>query len=101
MKIIHIIDTESWQKNQDQTQYFGDSLKSQGFIHCCLPEQVDNVMKTWFPGRKDLLLLEIDSEKLTARLVFENLERGEEKFPHIYGPLNIDAVNRWYPFEKD
>ncbi len=100
MRIIHIVEAKSWQKVQDQSQYFGDSYKSQGFIHCCLPEQVDFVINTWFPGREDLLLLEINSEKLLARLVFENLEGGEEKIPHIYGPINKDAIIAWYPSRK-
>ena len=97
MKIIHIVEAKSWQKVQGWSQYFRDSFKSQGFIHCCLPEQVGFVINTWFPGREDLLLLEINSEKLLARLVFENLEGGEEKFPHIYGPINNDAIITWYP----
>jgi uncharacterized protein (DUF952 family) len=100
MKIIHIIEASSWQIRNNQSEYFGDSLQTQGFIHCCLPTQVDFVVKTWFAGREDLVLLEIDSEKLTARLVFENLEGGEEKFPHIYGPINKDAIIGWYPSRK-
>ncbi|MDP2964761.1 MAG: DUF952 domain-containing protein [Pelolinea sp.] len=101
MKIIHIIQESTWQKVRSQPQYFGDSLIGQGFIHCCLPEQIDFVLNKWFPGREDMLLLDIDTEKLDAQLVFENLEGGEEKFPHIYGPLNMDAVIAWYPSRKN
>jgi uncharacterized protein (DUF952 family) len=101
MKIIHIVDTETWERDKDQSQYFGDTLKSQGFIHCCLPGQVDSVLKNWFPGREDLIFLEIDSNKLSTRLVFENLEGDEEKFPHIYGPVNRDAILSWYPSKKN
>lgn len=101
MKIFHIIDSSTWQKVKNKEQYFGDSLKTQGFIHCCLPSQVDFVLKLWFPNRDDLLLLEIDSTKLNSRLVFENLEGGEEKFPHIYGPINKNAIIAWYPSGKN
>lgn len=97
MKIIHIIDEKTWQMVKNQPQYSGDSLKDQGFIHCCLPEQVDFVLNKWFHGRRDMILLELDSERLDARLVFENLEGSEENFPHIYGPLNMDTVIAWYP----
>jgi uncharacterized protein (DUF952 family) len=100
MKIIHIIEDKTWQKVKNQLQYFGDTLNEQGFIHCCLPNQVPFVLKNWFPDRQDLLLLEIDTEKLESRLVFENLEGGEEMFPHIYGPLNKGAVIAWYPSFK-
>ena len=101
MIILHIADSGTWEKNLDNSQYFGDTLKRQGFIHCCLPDQVDDVLKNWFPKRKDLTFLEIETDELTSRLEFENLEGGEEKFPHIYGPINREAIISWYPFGKN
>ena len=98
MKIYHIIEAESWQKKQSENRYIGDSLADQGFIHCCLPEQVDFVVEKWFPGKNDLLILEINSDKLISPLVFENLDGGEEKFPHIYGPINRDAIITSNPY---
>ena len=97
MKLIHIIEEKTWQTIKSHQQYYSDSLKEQGFIHCCLPDQVDFVLNNWFSGRRDMILLEIDSERLNAHLVFENLEGGEDMFPHIYGPLNMDAVIAWHP----
>lgn len=101
MIIIHIADSGFWERNKDNSQYLGDTLKSQGFIHCCLPEQVDDVLKNWFPGREDLTFLEIETDDLSSRLEFENLEGGEEKFPHIYGPINREAIISWYPSGKN
>jgi len=101
MIIIHIVDFDTWDKNKGNSQYFGDTLKTQGFIHCCLPEQVDEVIKNWFPGREDLIFLEIDSDKVAARLEFENSDGGEEKFPHIYGPIEHDAIISRYPSRKN
>ena len=92
MKIIHIIEENIWKKVNKQPLYFADSLKEQGFIHCCLPEQVDFVVKNWFPEKKNLLLLEIDTEKLDSNLVFENHNNGSEAFPHVYGPINSSAI---------
>ncbi len=100
MIIIHIVDSDIWKKNKGSSQYFGDLLKSQGFVHCCLPGQVDDVLKNWFPWKEDITFLEIDTNELSSRLEFENLEGGEEKFPHIYGPINNKAIISWYPFEK-
>jgi len=101
MIIIHIIDSDTWIKNKDNSLYFGDTLKTQGFIHCCLPEQVDDVLENWFSERDDLIFLEIDSDKLAARLELENSDGGEEKFPHIYGPIEHDAIISWYPYTKN
>jgi uncharacterized protein (DUF952 family) len=100
MKIIHMIEEKIWSEVKDQALYFGDSLKTSEFIHCCLPEQVDFVLQKWFPDREDIILLEIDSDLLDTPLAFENVEDSEEKFPHIYGPLNRNAVIAWYPCIK-
>ena len=40
----------------------------------------------WFPGRHDLVLLEIDPQLLNAEV------RWEGGFPHLYGPLDVAAV---------
>jgi len=53
---------------------------------------VDQVLTDWFKDTMDLLILEIDTDALQAELVHENLEGGKELFPHIYGPLNLEAV---------
>jgi len=50
------------------------------------------VLTDWFKDTMDLLILEIDTDALQAELVHENLEGGKELFPHIYGPLNLEAV---------
>ena len=38
------------------------------------------------------MLLSIETEQLSAPLKFENLEGGAILFPHLYGPLNLEAV---------
>jgi len=38
------------------------------------------------------VLLEIDASRVQAEVRVENLEGGEQLFPHIYGPLHVDAV---------
>ena len=92
MIILHITDKASWAKAQQAGIYRGDSLKKEGFIHCCHLAQVDQVLEKWYPDAVDLMILEIETNVLEADLVYENLEGGEELFPHIYGPLNLKAV---------
>jgi len=42
-------------------------------------------------------VFEIDPARLPCRVVEENLEGGEEIFPHIYGRLPMSAVVRIIP----
>ncbi len=89
--IIHICSTTTWKAVKEQGYYEADSLKSQGFIHCSKPEQVVKVADFNFKGTKDLILLLIDEEKVKPEIKYEDGGSGE-LYPHIYGPLNIDAV---------
>ena len=51
-----------------------------------------------FPGRADLMLMEIDRTRLACDVVDENLEGGTDLFPHIYGRLPMSAVVQVHPF---
>jgi len=73
----------------------------EGFIHCSTREQVIQVANVRFLGQSGLVLLCIDSEKVAAEIVYENLEGGPQLFPHIYGELNANAVVRTAEFEPD
>jgi len=92
MHIFHITERSTWQEAKHDTLYEGGTLSIDGFIHCCLFEQIEDVLLTWFKGKHDLVILEIDPEILLSPVKYENLEGGLEMFPHVYGPINLDAV---------
>lgn len=92
MKILHITDQDTWHSAKKAGSYQADTLHSEGFIHCCLPDQVDGVMEKWFSGVDNLVVLEVETDLVDARIVYENLEGGSEKFPHIYGPIPLKAI---------
>ncbi len=71
----------------------------EGFIHGCLPEQLAGVVSRYFKGQTGLVVLRIDPSQLKPSLKWENLAVSDETFPHIYGPLNLDAVVEVVPLE--
>ena len=79
-------------------QYVPENFDAEGFIHCSYAQQLASVADRFFPGRSDLVLLEIDRTALTCEVVEENLEGGPELFPHIYGKLPMSAVVRMHDF---
>ncbi|HQJ56531.1 MAG TPA: DUF952 domain-containing protein [Caldisericia bacterium] len=97
--ILHITKYEQWIKEKETGAYRGNTLDSQGFIHCSAKEQILRVANSLFKNQKGLVLIVIDSNKITSEIKYENLEGGSELFPHIYGPLNIDAVIKVLKFE--
>ena len=62
-----------------------------GFIHLSSGDQLESTLAKHFPGQKDLVLLAFDSERLGERLQWEP-SRGGALFPHLYGPLDLDAL---------
>ncbi|HSV85309.1 MAG TPA: DUF952 domain-containing protein, partial [Levilinea sp.] len=86
---------------QNQGSYQADSLTEEGFIHCSTRSQLLTVVNAFFSGRQGLALLAIDVDKLAPALVWENLEGGRELYPHLYGPLNLDAVLQVLPFQPE
>lgn len=90
--IYHVVSSSNWQKALEQGFYEAPSLAQEGFIHTSRDEQVPGVLSRYYAGQHNLLLLHIDEIKLTAPLKYELAPSVNEEFPHIYGPLNLDAV---------
>ena len=90
--IFHISTQEDIAALDQDGVYRCSSLESEGFIHCCDKQQLEGVVQRYYKGIDDLKLLLIDPGRLEARLVHENTVGGEELFPHVYGPINADAI---------
>jgi uncharacterized protein (DUF952 family) len=86
--IFHLVPAVYWH-NQDPTcPYLPRDFEGEGFIHCTrgasLLLQVANTYYQDAPG--EFLLLVIGEEQVSAET------KSENGFPHIYGPLNRDAI---------
>jgi uncharacterized protein (DUF952 family) len=92
--IYHLTTVEEWEDAQDEGGYQPPSFKKEGFIHCSTAEQLDSVLEKHFKGQENLVKLVIDPARLTQRLQYDRVEDSQEEFPHIYGPLNIEAVTQ-------
>lgn len=90
--IFHITTAESWAAAQKAGKYHTDSLATEGFIHCSTEEQVAQVANAAFRGREGLVVMHIDEWRLEVTVTYENLEGGEQLFPHIYGAVTVEAV---------
>jgi uncharacterized protein (DUF952 family) len=97
MQIQHIALADSWTTAQKSGTYtvstLGRDLADVGFIHCSRPEQLDDVFRHFYAGvTEPLLLLTVDTDLLTSPWQFDDVPGERLSFPHIYGPLNLDAV---------
>jgi uncharacterized protein (DUF952 family) len=92
MIIYKILDTEVWRKAESAGIFHGAGIDlTDGYIHFSTATQAAETAARHFAGRSGLCLVAIDGDKLGPALKFEP-SRGGELFPHLYGPLALDAV---------
>ena len=92
MLIYHIVLPEAWTAF-DTGLYRAASLQTEGFIHCSFAEQLDSVIKRYYSNQSEVVVLEIETEKLMSRVLNEP-STGNAIYPHIYGPINRNAIVR-------
>ena len=90
MLIYHIVLPDAWAAFESDL-YRAASLETEGFIHCSFSDQLDGVIARYYSGEKRIVVLEIESDKLMSRMLKEP-STGNEIYPHIYGPINRDAI---------
>ncbi len=101
-RIYHIADAAEWEQSVRDGQYTtstrGRTLADEGFIHASQAAQVAVVANAFYQGVPDLVLLTIDTERVGSPIRYERVPGQDLPYPHIYGPLNPDAVIESRPF---
>lgn len=93
--ILHIASRSDWDSAVERGSYAPPSLAAEGFIHCSTSAQIRATANRFFHGQTGLVVLCIDESQLRASLKYESPALDENRdglFPHLYGPLNLDAV---------
>jgi uncharacterized protein (DUF952 family) len=88
--IYHLVSRAAWEQ-RPAGPYRADSLAGEGFIHCSYQDQVGWVANSFYRDEADLLVLCIDTERLSSPVRDEDPGIGR-KFPHVYGPIDPAAV---------
>jgi uncharacterized protein (DUF952 family) len=104
--ILHLAFADQWEAARQAGSYRwstrGKSLDDgAAFIHCSRPEHVALVANSFYLDvTEPLVLLVIDTGLLVSALCDEDLDAVGISFPHLYGPLNLDAVVDVRPYER-
>jgi uncharacterized protein (DUF952 family) len=96
-RIFHIATAREWADAATAGSYTrstrGRSLAEVGYLHASYADQVAGVHAAIYADCDEpLVLLEIDPALVAAEIKVESLYGSTERYPHIYGPLEIDAV---------
>lgn len=102
--IYHIALPGDWEQAQRDGAYListrGRTLAQEGYIHASLAGQVALVANAFYADLDDLVVLAIDTDLVAAPIRLEQLPGSDQAFPHIYGPLNTDAVTGVLPLRR-
>ena len=104
--IYHIARRSAWDEAVERGDYrqstVDATLDEEGFIHASTAAQVQGVADRYYQDVADeLVLLVIDPERLDVELRWEAPAGRDERYPHLYGPLKVDAVVEVRPISRD
>ncbi len=118
--IFHITSRNAALESRESGEYRAESLGSEGFIHFSQSHQLLGVANRFYSGLHGQVILVVDSSRLKATLKYEapahpvtaqpkneafaddeRLTDEAVQFPHLYGPLNFEAVIAIYDFEPE
>ena len=111
LSIYHLVPARDYHRQPKDQPYLPATFAQDGFIHCTAGvSMLLDVANAFFADLADeLLVLEIDPAELTAPLRFEPpvpparsaatagerfAPAADSLFPHLYGPLNRQAIVR-------
>lgn len=109
-KIYHITTRNAALEARSSGEYRAESLETEGFIHFSERHQILDVANAFYRGKSGLVLLVVEPSRLKAELRYEapvhpsassSAPGPQNRFPHLYGPLNMDAVVEVVEFSPD
>lgn len=98
MYFFHVTTEAHWSRDDNDGVYagstYGRSLAEVGYVHCSAGhDQLDAVLSAIYTDvTEPLRLLVIDPSRLTSRWRFDAVAGAARPYPHVYGPVNLDAV---------
>jgi uncharacterized protein (DUF952 family) len=97
--LYHILSREEWAVAEAAGVHAPPSLGAEGFVHLSTRSQLLRTAERYFGGRSDLVVLSVREDRLQAPLRYE--EAHGEPFPHLYGPLDLRAVEGIAPLRLE
>lgn len=87
----HLVPADVWAEQKSAAEYLPEAYPQDGFIHCTngLDELVKVANLFYTADPRTFLTLILDTGKFTSDVRYDD---PNETYPHIYGPLNTDAV---------
>ena len=101
--LLHIVGRQEWARLRRDPHGVVPTGPA-GFVHLSTPTQVGIAAQRHYAGRRDLLLLVLDGERVARgdlRWELGDPPEGDLRFPHLYEALSLRAVVSVHRFLPD
>jgi uncharacterized protein (DUF952 family) len=98
--IVHALSPADWAAFERTGEHRPPSLADEGFVHCSKPGQIV-VVADAVHADEELILVVLDESRLDAPVRYETDDATGSAFPHVYGPLPLEAVVDSFEFPRD
>jgi len=86
--LFYLVTKRKWMENNQNGRFKPDDFDSTGTMRLISPEVIESAANSNFTGRKKVLLLVIDTNRVSGKI-----RKGEERGIYILEkPLNSDAI---------
>ncbi|MCC7030270.1 MAG: DUF952 domain-containing protein [Chitinophagaceae bacterium] len=90
--IFHIVKKSWWETQKEKDHYLSESYHEENFIHCSTRAQLHATANRYYLTEPLIYLLHLDTALLSSELKYEMSPSLQQFFPHIYGPINKQAI---------
>lgn len=100
-RLFHLVDPADWAAAERVGTYRPASLTGEGFIHLSFAEQVTGSANRHYRDAREMVVIELDADRVGAPVRVEDSYGSGTQFPHLYGPLPTGAAVAVHPLSRD
>ncbi len=92
-RTFHLVASSDWLEQERLNRYYPSAFPADGFVHCTNGEAevLVTANRYYQDDLRPYLVVEIDLSALRSSWRYDDLD---QRFPHVYGPIDRVAVTR-------
>lgn len=96
----HLSPRDVWDTQKSQQSYLPEGFAQDGFIHCTngLDDLLTVANMFYIDDAREFIVLELNVSAVVSEIRYDD---EDERYPHIYGPLNTSAVRGQANVQRD
>ncbi len=100
MRLFHLVQPSEWAAAVPTDSYRPASLDTEGFVHFSYAGQVAGSANRHYADAPELVVVEVDADRLDAPVRVEDSYGSGTAFPHVYGPIPVAAAVAVHPLRR-